>query len=122
MDIQGLRDDRIYDSWHEYEPLDAQYVRYVISDPSVLTAGHKINDVYHTFCDARAALLSANYKNYGDLCADNDISRLWIRVTLLKEALIDYAISLDISWQVIWAFIQPKTAIKYMKTFRKFNR
>ena len=122
MDIQGLRDDRIYDSWHEYEPLDAQYVRYVISDQSVLTAGHKINDVYHTFCDARAALLSANYKNYGDLCADNDISRLWIRVTFLKEALIDYAISLDISWQVIWAFIQPKTAIKYMKTFRKFNR
>lgn len=109
MDIQGLKDDIKYNSWHEYEPIDAQYVRYIISAPSVLAAGHKINDVYHTFCDARASLLRANYKNYGDLCADNDISRLCIRTTFLKEALMDYAICLDISWQVVWAFIQPSS-------------
>lgn len=109
MDIQGLKDDRGYDLWHEYEPIDAQYVRYILTDPSVLAAGHKINDVYHTFCDARASLLRANYKDYGELCADNDISRLCIRTTFLKEALMDYAICLDISWQVIWAFIQPSS-------------
>lgn len=107
MDIQDLKNNLKHNAWHEYEPMDAQYVRYIISDPSILAAGHKINDVYHTFCDARASLLYANYKNYGDLCADNDVSRLYIKTKFLKDALINYAICLDISWQVIWSFIQP---------------
>lgn len=109
MDIQDLKKDMKYNGWHEYEPMDSQYVRYIKSDPSILAAGHKINDVYHTFCDARASLLRANYNNYGDLCSDNDISRLYIRTTFLKDALIEYAICLDLSWQVIWAFIQPSS-------------
>lgn len=53
--------------------------------------------------------MRANYKDYGDLCVDDDISRLHIRTTFLKDALMDYAICLDISWQVVWAFIQPSS-------------
>lgn len=113
MDIQGLRDDREFESWHEYEPMDAQYVRYIKSNPSVLAAGHKINDVYHTFCDARGSLMRANYNNYGDLCADDDASKLYIRTKFLKDALVEYAICLDLSWQVIWSFIQP-SSFKYL--------
>lgn len=113
MDIQGLKDDRKFESWHEYEPIDTQYVRYIMSDPSVLAAGHKINDVYHAFCDARGSLLRANYSNYGDLCSNDDISRLYIRTEFLKNALMEYAICFDLSWQVIWAFIQP-SSFKYL--------
>ena len=113
MDIQELRNDRKFHEWHEYEPMDVQYVRYIKSEPSILAAGHKINDVYHTFCDARGSMLYANYSNYGELCADNDISRLYIKNKFLKDALIEYAICLDLSWQVIWAFIQP-SSFKYL--------
>lgn len=28
MDIQELRNDKKFENWHEYEPMDAQYVRY----------------------------------------------------------------------------------------------
>lgn len=113
MDIQELRNDRIFETWHEFEPMDAQYVRFIISDPSVLAAGHKINDVYHTFCDARGSLLYANYNNYGDLCSNDEISRLYIKTKFLKNALMEYAICFDLSWQVIWAFIQP-SSFKYL--------
>lgn len=81
--------------------MDAQYVKYIKSEPSILAAGHKINDVYHTFCDARGSIMRANYSNYGDLCADNDTSKLYIKTTFLKDALMEYAICLDLSWQVI---------------------
>lgn len=113
MNIQELKDDRKLNEWHDYEPLDAQYVRYIKSDPSILAAGHKINDVYHTFCDARGSVMRANYNNYGDLCSDNDASRLYIKTKFLKDALMEYAICLDLSWQVIWAFIQP-SSFKYL--------
>lgn len=107
MNIQDLKMETRHNNWHLYEPLDAQYVRYIKENPSVLAAGHKINDVYHAFCDARGSLMSANYENYGDLCANDDFSRLYIKSKFLKFALIDYAICLDLSWQVIWAYIQP---------------
>ena len=109
MNIQELKEDRTVENWYDYEPMDAQYMRYIKSDPSVLAAGHKINDVYHTFCDARGSLLRANYENYGDLCADDDISKLYIRTIFLKNALLEYAICLDLSWQVIWAYVQPSS-------------
>lgn len=123
MDIQELRNDKKFENWHEYEPMDTQYVRYIKTDPSVLAAGHKINDVYHTFCDARASLLQANYKNYGDLCADNEISRLYIKTKFLKDALMEYAICLDLSWQVVWAYIQPSSfAYLVQKKYKEMEK
>lgn len=109
MNIEDLKNDRKFNEWHDYEPMDAQYVRYIKTDPSVLAAGHKINDVYHAFCDARGSVMYANYDNYGSLCADNDISRLYIKTKFLKNALIEYSFCLDMSWQVIWAYIQPSS-------------
>lgn len=109
LNIQELRTDIRHDRWFGYEPLDAQYFRYIQEKPSVLAVGHKIADVYHTFCDARSSLLSSNYKNYGDLCADNDYSRMYIKTKFLKQALLDYAICLDLSWQAIWAYVQPSS-------------
>ena len=106
MDIEELKKSCKFHKWHEYEPMDAQYERY-IENPSVLAAGHKINDVYHTFCDARAGMIYSACKNYGDLCEDDDLSRLNLRAMIIKHSLIDYAICLDLSWQVIWAYIQP---------------
>lgn len=109
MNINALKSDKRHENWYLYEPLDTQYVRYIKENPSVLAAGHKIGDVYNTFCDARGSLMSVDYDDYGDLCVSNDISILYTRTKFLKLALIDYAICLDLSWQVIWAYIQPSS-------------
>ena len=41
LNIQDLRNDKRHERWSEYEPLDAQYIRYIKETPSVLAAGHK---------------------------------------------------------------------------------
>lgn len=109
MNIKDLKSDNRHGDWYLYEPLDAQYVRYIKDNPSALAAGHKIDDVYHTFCDARGSMMSVDYENYGDLCANDEFSILYTKSKFLKLALIDYAICLDLSWQVIWAYIQPSS-------------
>lgn len=104
MNIKDLKSDNRHGDWYLYEPLDAQYVRYIKDNPSALAAGHKIDDVYHTFCDARGSMMSVDYENYGDLCANDEFSILYTKSKFLKLALIDYAICLDLSWQVMYYY------------------
>jgi len=87
--------------------MDAQYVRYADSDPSIVAAGHKIEDVFYAFANARASFIDADSEDFGDISGPDDISRLYAKTHFLTYALMEYAICLDISWQVIWAFIQP---------------
>ena len=85
------------------------------SDPSVIAAGHKIGDVYHTFANAKQSFMSAGYDNYGELCSESELSKLYIKTHFLLHAVIEYAICLDLSWQVIWAYVQP-ASLEYLLT------
>ena len=127
MDYDELTNDNAFHKWHKYEPLDVQYVRYAESNPSVIAAGHKICDVYHAFANAKQSFRSANYQNYGDLCGDDKISRLYTRTHFLLNAISEYALCLDLSWQVVWAYIQPSSMeyllkMQYKKVERECDR
>ena len=107
MNYEDLRNDNDFHKWHKYEPSDAQYVRYADTNPSAIAAGHKIRDVYHAFANAKESFVSAGWNNYGDLSADDKLSKLYTKTHFLLNSISEYALCLDLSWQVIWAYIQP---------------
>lgn len=113
MDYQYLRNDNGFHEWGKYEPIDSEYVKYAENEPYVISSAHKIGDVYHTFSNARQSFMAAGYENYGDLCSNDDISKTYMKTHFLLHALIEYAICLDLSWQVIWAYIQP-ASLEYL--------
>lgn len=115
MDYEKLSNDNDFHKWHNYEPIDTDYVKYAETNPSVIAASHKIGDVYHSFANAKQSFMSAGYDNYGDLCGESEISKLYIKTHFLLHAVIEYAICLDLSWQVIWAYIQP-ASFEYLLT------
>ena len=113
MDYNYLREDSDFHKWHKYAPLDTQYIRYAESNPSVIAVGHKIDDVYQAYANARASFMFANSENFGDISGPTELSRLYTKTHFLTNALIEYAICLDISWQVVWAYIQP-ASLEYL--------
>lgn len=48
-------------------------------------------------------------EDFGDISENDKLSRLYAKTHFLTNALIEYAICLDISWQVVWASIQPSS-------------
>ena len=115
MDYNYLREDSDFHKWHKYTPLDTQYIKYAESNPSVIAVGHKIDDVYQAYANARASFMFANSENFGDISGLSELSRLYTKTHFLTNALIEYAICLDISWQVVWAYIQPASLEYLMK-------
>lgn len=115
MDYNYLREDSDFHKWHKYAPLDIQYIKYAESNPSVIAVGHKIDDVYQAYANARASFMFANSENFGDISDQTELSRLYTKTHFLTNALIEYAICLDISWQVVWAYIQPASLEYLMK-------
>lgn len=115
MDYNYLHEDSTIHDWHRYCPNEIQYVKYADSDPSVIAVGHKIDDVYYAYANARASFMFANSENFGDISGSNEISRLYAKTHFLTYALLEYAICLDISWQVVWAYIQPASLEYLMK-------
>lgn len=109
MDYQKIEMDETFFDWFGYAPQDSHYVKYAETNPSIIAAGHKIDDVFSVFASARALLLNANVQNYGDLFSNDNISRLYAKCLFLTSAVIEYSICLDLSWQVIWSYIQPSS-------------
>lgn len=127
MDYKKLSNDKNFIDWIKYEPSDAQYIRFAKTNPSVIAAGHKIYDVYHAFTNARQSFRSADYKNYGDLSSSDELSMLYTKTHFLLYAISKYSLCLDLSWQVIWAYIQPSSfqyllQYKYKKMEKECNR
>lgn len=123
MDYILLAQDNNFQEWGKLEPHVTDYVKYGKKDPSVIAAAHKTIDVYFAFANARQSFMSAGYNNYGDLCSDDKISKLYIKTHFLIHAITEYAICLDLSWQVIWAYIQP-TSFEYLSKnkYKKMER
>lgn len=117
MIYEELTKDTSFLQWNKYEPMDIQYVRYAKTEPSIIASGHKINDVCCAFANARQSFRSAYYENYGDLSGDDEISKLYTKTHFLLNAVSEYALCLDLSWQVVWAYIQP-ASFEYLLNFR----
>lgn len=113
MNIQRIIDDESFFNWHDFAPTDIQYVLFAESEPSIIAAGHKIDDVFYSFANARASFIDSFADNFGDISDNDALSRLYAKTRFLTYALFEYAICLDLSWQVIWAFIQP-TSFDYL--------
>lgn len=109
MNYETIRNDNDFHEWHGYAPIDSQYVKYANSEPSIVAAGHKIEDVYYSFANARNSFMDAGLDNYGDISGDDELSIKYTKSHFLTYAVLEYAICLDISWQVIWAYIQPSS-------------
>lgn len=113
MDYNSIRQDLRFQDWSKYAPSDMQYVLFSDTNPSIVAAGHKIEDVYYCFSRARFDFLSAGVNSYSDLCGDNDLSNKFVKSEFLINALIGYAICFDLSWQVVWSYVQP-TSFEYL--------
>ncbi len=115
MDYNYLQTEEKFHEWNKYWPTEGQYIRYADSNPSIIAAAHKISDVYYAYASARASFIYSFSENFGDISGDNEISKLYAKTHFLTNALLEYAICLDISWQVIWAYIQPSSLEYLMK-------
>lgn len=115
MNYEQLANDNDFHRWHKYEPIEAQYIKYAKIDPSVIAAGHKIVDVYYAFADARATFMYSFSENFGDIAGDKEFDKLYAKSHFLRHAILDYALCLDMSWQVIWSYIQPASFEYLMK-------
>ena len=109
MDYNKIAKDETFFSWHEYAPSDIHYVLFSESAPYLIATGHKIDDVFYCFANARVSFLHSFSDNFGDISDNDDLSKLYAKTHFLTNALMEYAICLDISWQVVWAFIQPSS-------------
>lgn len=88
--------------WSKYNPYESQYYKF---EPFIVAAGHKIVEVYQTFCTARNSLTYLDVENYGELISKHDeIHLAFIRSSFIQNALVFYNICIDLSWQVIWLF------------------
>lgn len=113
MIFESLTNDEDFFRWQEYEPQDIQYIRYAKNNPSVIAAGHKIADVFYAFADARASFIYAYSDDFGNITDSKEGDKLYARSHFLRYAVIEYALCLDMSWQVIWSYIQP-ASLEYL--------
>lgn len=109
MKYEKIEKDDEFFNWFGYAPTDAQYVRYSQEKPSVIAAVHKIEDVYYGFANARHSFMCAGLDNLGDVCGNDELSRTYAKSHFLTCALLEYALCLDLSWQVVWAYVQPSS-------------
>lgn len=113
MNYDTIREDEDFHVWHSYAPKDSQYIRYAESDPSLIAAGFKISDVYYSFCNARCLLMDAGVENFGYISSNDEFSKKYAKSHFLTYAVLEYSICLDVSWQVVWAYIQP-SSLEYL--------
>ena len=66
-------------------------------------------DVYNAFANAKQSFRSAGYENYGNLCGDNEISKLYKKYHFLMCAIMEYNTCKDLSLQIVWAYILPSS-------------
>lgn len=109
--------------WSRYSPYECHYFRY---DTNVILACHKIVDVYQATCIARSYLCYLDNKDFGDFASD-DISKLYVKSILIEGALLYYNICIDLSWQVLWLYLDPNAKGKlpnndlYYKLIKECN-
>lgn len=107
------KDDSFHD-WFKYQPHDVQYLRYAKQNPSLVAAGFKVGDLYSAFAYAHSALMFSLEKDYGMLAKSEESIGL-VQYMFVRDSILNYAICEDLSWQVVWAYIQPANIQYLMK-------
>lgn len=117
IDYEMIWKDERFQDWYNYRPFDVDYAKYAEHDPHIVATAHKIEDVYYAFANARSYFLNAGSDNYGELYDDNEVSMKFGKAQFINSAILEYALCLDLSWQVIWANIQP-SSLEYLATMQ----
>lgn len=101
--------------WIRSEPHEFLYLKYGKCKANILSSHHKISDVYHVFCNARALLIFSNTEK------NKKKENLFIRSTFLLSSLMNYVICWDLSWQVIYLYYGPTDGgfIKNRKRYKE---
>lgn len=101
--------------WMKYDPHEFLYLKYGRCKANIISSHHKIGDVYHVFCNARALLILSNKEN------NKKEKNIFIRSTFLLSSLMNYVICWDLSWQVMYLFYGPtdNDFIKDRKRYKK---
>lgn len=100
---------------NNYEPNEAQYAKYAELNPSLIATGHKVIDTYQMLCKARGMLRYSCSDNWGDISGIDKLSVTFTVSQMLIPAVLEYAICLDLSWQIIWAHFQPASLAYLLK-------
>jgi len=92
--------------WHYYDP---DGLEYLLHTPNICEALFKIGDVFHTYANARAALIFTDQSDYGTLVDTNSSeSECFVKAMFLQQALFGYNSCIDLSWQVLWLYYETK--------------
>ena len=117
IDYEIILKDETFQDWFKYRPYDVDYVKYAEQEPHIVATAHKIEDVYYAFANARTYFLNAGSDDYGELYDGDEISSRFGKAQFINSAILEYALCLDLSWQVIWANIQP-SSLEYLATLQ----
>lgn len=103
MSVEELYRDYNIDHWHNLFPDEQQYVLF---EPHIIYAAHKIDDVYYAFANARSYLSDYECENFGQLISIHDDLHLrYIRSKFLQSSLAFYNYAIDLTWQVAWFYV-----------------
>jgi len=95
--------------WLNYSPKESHYAKY---STNIIFSGIKIVDLYFSLCAARANLYYFELDDYGDMTSCDEVSMLYTKSGFIQNALIYYNVSVDLSWQILWAYYND--TIKYL--------
>ena len=59
--------------------------------------------------------MDAGVENFGYISSNDEFSKKYAKSHFLTYAVLEYSICLDVSWQVVWAYIQPSSLEYLMK-------
>ena len=93
--------DQKFHAWKGYEPSEIQYTAYIQDQPELIAAGHKIQDFYLAFCEARSTFLHACETT------PNDRDELFQIMSTVNAAILQYGLCYDLLWQIAWAYVTP---------------
>ena len=108
MSLEEIYNIDAIDDLHGYQPQEIHYAKYGSENPNLIAAGCKVEDVYQTLSRARGLLHYGHSTSWGDIAPEGDpFCILFAQSQMLLSALLLYGITLDMSWQLAWAYVQP---------------
>lgn len=103
------------DIWGKYDPNSVRIAKFYEKDLSQLAAGRKVVDTYHAFVTGRASLYFSCEEHFGDLAKDDDgFTKMFIKSLFVRNAILQFGLSLDLSWQAVWAYIYPSSVKDFL--------
>lgn len=112
------------DEWGDYDPNIGRFAKFYDKDPAQLATGRKAVDTYHAFSMGKASLRFSFEDKFGDLVKEDDtFSKLFVKSLFIRDAILHFGLSLDLSWQTVWAYIYPSSVEDLLKdNYKKYEQ